>query len=170
MCPITAIEAVAVPTGGVKLSEATWTELGETTAEVALVPVGSTEQHGPHAPLGTDTIAAEAVAEAADDRLDEPTTVVAPPVHVGVSAEHRAFDGTLWVSPETFRAYVRESVESLFTHGVDRAVLVNGHGGNVEALAEVARRLSREGAVGWRRRRRRPRPTRGRVHLVRGRR
>ncbi|ERH12123.1 MAG: uncharacterized protein, putative amidase, partial [halophilic archaeon J07HB67] len=129
-----------------KLSEATWTEVRETDPEVALVPVGSTEQHGPHAPLGTDTIAAEAVAEAADDRLDEPTTVVAPPVHVGVSAEHRAFDGTLWVSPETFRAFVRETVKSLFTHGVDRAVLVNGHGGNVEALAEVARRLSREGA------------------------
>ncbi|MEZ3142889.1 creatininase family protein [Halobaculum sp. MBLA0143] len=127
------------------LSEATWTDVRETTPEIALVPVGSTEQHGPHAPLGTDATAAAAVAEAADDRLDEtdPTAVVAPPVHVGVSEEHRAFDGTLWVSPETFRAYVRETVESLASHGVSRTVLVNGHGGNVEALAETARRLSR---------------------------
>jgi creatinine amidohydrolase len=144
----------------VKLSETTWTEVRDADPEVALVPVGSTEQHGPHAPLGTDALAAETVATAADERLgaersdderaDErpseesaPTTVVAPPIHVGVSEEHRAFDGTLWVSPDTFRAYVRETVESLFSHGVDRAVLVNGHGGNVEALAEVARRLSR---------------------------
>ena len=127
------------------LSEATWTEIRDADPEVALVPVGSTEQHGPHAPLGTDALAAAAVAEAADDRLDEtdPTAVVAPPIHVGVSEEHRAFDGTLWVSPATFRAYVRETVESLASHGVSRAVLVNGHGGNVEALAETARRLSR---------------------------
>ena len=127
------------------LSEATWTEIRDTDPEVALVPVGSTEQHGPHAPLGTDALAAEAVAKAADDRLGEtdPTAVVAPPINVGVSEEHRAFDGTLWVSPDTFRAYVRETVESLFGHGIDRAVLVNGHGGNVEALAEVARGLSR---------------------------
>jgi creatinine amidohydrolase len=129
----------------VNLSEATWTEIRDTDPEVALVPVGSTEQHGPHAPLGTDALAAETVAKAADDRLGEtdPTAVVAPPINVGVSEEHRAFDGTLWVSPDTFRAYVRETVESLFGHGIDRAVLVNGHGGNVEALAEVARRLSR---------------------------
>jgi len=133
----------------VNLAEATWTDVRETTPDIALVPVGSTEQHGPHAPLGTDSIAAEAVANAADGRLDGmsgPTTLVTPPIHIGVSEEHRTFDGTLWVSPETFRAYVRETVESLFGHGVERAVLVNGHGGNVEALAEVARQLSRAGA------------------------
>ncbi|MFB6244257.1 MAG: creatininase family protein, partial [Halobaculum sp.] len=129
------------------LTEVSWTDVRDAEPDVALCPVGSTEQHGPHAPLGTDALNAVAVAEAADDRLagdeDAPTAVVAPPVHVGVAEEHRAFDGTLWVSPDTFRAYVRETLESLAFHGIDRAVLVNGHGGNVAALAEVARRVSR---------------------------
>ncbi|PSQ05188.1 creatininase [Halobacteriales archaeon QS_6_71_20] len=150
-----------------KLSEATWTEVRDADLDAALLPVGSTEQHGPHAPLGTDALTAAAVADAAADRwsgadgggetVDEDGTsdengdeargdlLVAPPVHVGVAEEHRAFDGTLWVSPDTFRAYVRETVESLAHHGLDRVVLVNGHGGNVEALAETARRVSRDG-------------------------
>lgn len=126
-----------------KLSEATWTDVRDAAPRAALLPVGSTEQHGPHAPLGTDALTAEAVAEAAADLVEE-DVVVAPPVHVGVAEEHRAFDGTLWVSPDTFRAYVRETVESLAYHGIDRVVLANGHGGNVEALAEVARRVSRD--------------------------
>jgi len=149
-----------------KLSEATWTEIRDADVDAALLPVGSTEQHGPHAPLGTDAMTAEAVAEAAAARWDDADTsdvdaasdtdgftaagdlLVAPPVHVGVAEEHRAFDGTLWVSPDTFRSYVRETVESLAHHGIDRVVLVNGHGGNVEALAEVARRVSRDDATG----------------------
>jgi creatinine amidohydrolase len=130
------------------LTDATWTDVRDADPDVALLPVGSTEQHGPHAPLGTDALNAEVVAEATAERVNAddaaPITVVAPPVHVGVSEEHRAFDGTLWVSPDTFRAYVRETVESLAFHGIDRAILVNGHGGNTEALAEVARGISRD--------------------------
>ncbi|MFC7069148.1 creatininase family protein [Halobaculum lipolyticum] len=131
------------------LSEATWTEVRDADVAAALLPVGSTEQHGPHAPLGTDSLTARAVADAAaatwaDAAGRDGDLLVAPPVHVGVAEEHRAFDGTLWVSPDTFRAYVRETVESLAHHGVDRVVLANGHGGNVEALAEVARRVSRD--------------------------
>jgi creatinine amidohydrolase len=126
-----------------QLPEATWTDVDEAGADRALVPVGSTEQHGPHAPLGTDTLAAEAVAEAGAEAHDE-TVLVGPPIPVGVSEEHRAFDGTMWVSPDTFRAYVREAVESLLHHGLTRVVLVNGHGGNADALAEVAARVSRD--------------------------
>ncbi|ELZ37687.1 creatininase family protein [Halorubrum tebenquichense] len=142
-----------------RLSEVTWTDARDADVDVAFLPVGSTEQHGPHAPLGTDTLNAVAVAEAGADAYergeesgesgvsspaDRGEVAVAPPVPVGVAEEHRAFDGTMWVSPETFRAYVRESAESLVAHGVDRVVSVNGHGGNVEALAEVARRFSRD--------------------------
>lgn len=127
-----------------ELSQATWTEVNETDAELALLPVGSTEQHGPHAPLGTDAIVAEIVAKATADATDE-LVVVAPTIQLGVSEEHRAFDGTMWVSPDTFRAMVRDAVESLASHGIDRVVVVNGHGGNVDALAEVCRRLVRDG-------------------------
>ncbi|WP_227375496.1 creatininase family protein [Haladaptatus halobius] len=127
------------------LSDATWTEADAVETSLALLPVGSTEQHGPHAPLGTDRLNAEAVADAAAEAYDG-DVVVAPPVSVGVSEEHRQFAGTLWVSEETFRQYVRETVASLAHHGWNRVVLVNGHGGNVAALREVAGKITRHDA------------------------
>ncbi|MFP4529765.1 MAG: creatininase family protein [Halodesulfurarchaeum sp.] len=125
------------------LHASTWTDVDAAGAELALLPVGSTEQHGPHAPLGTDFLAAERVANETADRMADPV-VVAPPIPVGVSEEHGQFTGTLWVSPDTFRSYVREVAESLVHHGWDRIVLVNGHGGNVPALGEVAADLTRQ--------------------------
>lgn len=125
-----------------ELAAATWTDADAADTDLAVLPVGSTEQHGPHAPLGTDFLTAEAVAEAAVSTYDR-EVVLAPSIPVGVSEEHRQFTGTLWVSPDTFRAYVREVVEALVSHGWNRVVLVNGHGGNVPALGEVAARVSR---------------------------
>jgi creatinine amidohydrolase len=128
------------------LAEATWTEIRDAGASLAVLPVGSTEQHGPHAALGTDAATAAAVASAGADAHDEPV-VVAPTVPIGVSAEHRAFEGTLAVSPDSFRAYVTETVESLASHGLDRVVVVNGHGGNVDALREACAALTRAGTA-----------------------
>lgn len=128
-----------------KIAEATWPELADLSAEtdLALLPVGSTEQHGPHAPLGTDRFAATAIAESGAEAYDG-SIAVAPTVPVGISEEHRHFDGTLWVSPETFRSYVSDIIESLATHGFDTVVVVNGHGGNTDALAEACRRITRD--------------------------
>lgn len=109
-------------------------------ADVALLPTGATEQHGPHLPLGTDTRAAVGVIE----RLDRDDAVVLPPLAVGVSDHHRQFSGTLSLSPETFEASVREIVESLAAHGVQKVIVVNGHGGNDDALRRAARRLRQE--------------------------
>ena len=124
------------------LAESTWTDADAGGASLALLPVGSTEQHGPHAPLATDTLNAESVAAAAAEARDD-EVVVAPAIPVGVSEEHRQFAGSLWVSPETFRRYIRETVASLASHGWDRVVIVNGHGGNVGALREVAATITR---------------------------
>jgi creatinine amidohydrolase len=126
-----------------QLSDVTWTDVADVETALAVLPVGSTEQHGPHAPLGTDALTAAAVAESGVERYDG-TAVVAPTVPVGVAAEHRQFPGTLWVSAETFRAYVRETAESLASHGFSRVVVVNGHGGNVAALREACGRFTRE--------------------------
>ena len=125
-----------------RLTERSWTDVDALDTDLAVVPVGSTEQHGPHAPLGTDTLTARAVADAGADACEH-DVVVAPAVPVGIAEEHRQFTGTLWVTPDTFRSYVRDVVRSLATHGVDRVVLVNGHGGNVDALAEVSATISR---------------------------
>jgi creatinine amidohydrolase len=131
--------------GSPRLDETSWRDVADGEASVALLPVGSTEQHGPHAPLGTDTLTATTVAERAADRYEQRTgreVLVAPAIPVGIAAEHRAFDGTLWVSPDTFRSYLREVAESLL-ETVDRVVFVNGHGGNSDALTEVADELTR---------------------------
>ena len=129
-----------------ELAGHTWTDAHEADTDLAVLPVGSTEQHGPHAPLGTDFLNAEAVAEAAVSSFDR-EVALGPTIPIGVSEEHRQFTGTLWVSPDTFRAYVRETVEALISHGWNRIVLVNGHGGNIPALGEVAARVSRAEAA-----------------------
>jgi len=109
--------------------------------KVALVPVGSTEQHGPHLPLGTDFFTAHALAESA---ARDTGAICTPVVPVGVSAHHRQFWGTLWVSPQTFRQYMREVATSLEYHGIRRMIFVNGHGGNLSSLQEISRSLRAE--------------------------
>lgn len=125
--------------GGMRLQDHPTTtaadRLGPET--IAVLPVGSVEQHGPALPLGTDLLAADGVA-ATVDRED---AVVLPPIPVGVSAHHQQFHGTLSVDPTTLEAYVEDVLASVATHGVRRAVIVNGHGGNTDALRRVARRL-----------------------------
>ena len=146
---MTAYKPRARVPSGMRLADATWTDADAVETDLAVLPVGSTEQHGPHAPLGTDHFTARAVAEAGADAYEADAetagdeVVVAPPVTVGVSEEHRQFTGTLWVSPDTFRATVRDVVGSLASHGWDRVVVVNGHGGNVAALGEVCATISR---------------------------
>ena len=125
------------------LARANTIEASTWSGEVALLPVGSVEQHGPHAPLGTDVITATAVADAAVERSAEPI-LRAPAIPVGVAEEHRHFAGTLWVEPDTFREYVGETVASLASHGLETIVIVNGHGGNAPALREVGARLTRD--------------------------
>jgi creatinine amidohydrolase len=131
------------------LTEATWTDADATETDLALVPVGSTEQHGPHAPLGTDHLTARAVAASGAESYEATNgraVVVAPAIPVGIAEEHRQFSGTLWVSPDTFRSYVREVVSSLAAHGWNKIVLVNGHGGNTGALREVSGTITRHDA------------------------
>ncbi|MFW6017193.1 MAG: creatininase family protein [Halapricum sp.] len=133
------------------LAETTWTDADAAETDLAVLPTGSTEQHGPHAPMGTDALSAETIAAEAAEASDG-EVVVAPPVNVGISEEHRQFTGSLWVSEDTFRAYVRETIESLASHGWDRIVVVNGHGGNTDALREVCGSITRSGdayAVPW---------------------
>lgn len=129
-----------------RLADSTWTDVRDAETDIAVLPIGSTEQHGPHAPLGVDWMTAEAIASRGAERYAEEhdeEVLVGPTIPVGIAAEHRNFDGTLWVSEDTFRNYVRETIESLATHGIDALVAVNGHGGNVDALREVCAQITR---------------------------
>ena len=133
------------------LAEQTWPELRESLGEqsVAVVPVGSTEQHGPHLPLATDHLIAEALATTAAEATGAVRT---PTITVGVSPHHRQFSGTRWVDPPAFRDYVEDFTRNLAYHGLDRIIYVNAHGGNVQHLREVGRRVHRDEtayAIDW---------------------
>jgi len=111
------------------------------SSRVAVLPVGSVEQHGPSNPLGTDSIIAEALAAEACRRTG---ALCLPLVPVGVSFHHMSFPGTLSVSEEDLAGYVFGILKSLSRWGVKTAVIVNGHGGNLPALQVLARRAREE--------------------------
>lgn len=107
---------------------------------LVVLPIGATEQHGPHLPTGTDFFTITAVAEeSARIASAEIPVIVAPALPFGSSDHHFVFGATLSLSTETYYRVLRELVESLVTGGFRRIFLLNGHGGNHE-LAELAAR------------------------------
>lgn len=107
------------------------TSLETVDTSLVLVPLGSTEQHGPHLPLDTDTVIATAVAHGVAAEL--PGTWVAPPIPYGSSGEHQSFAGTSSIGTEALTHLLVELTRSMRTWA-DRVVFVNAHGGNVAAL------------------------------------
>ena len=123
------------------LGERTWPEVAGRDDLVLVVPTGSTEQHGPHLPLDTDTRIAVALADAlagTDARL-----VVSPPIAVGASGEHAGFAGTLSIGTEVMRSVVVELVRS--ADHFAGVVIVHAHGGNRAALDAATEQLATEG-------------------------
>ncbi|MFZ1201371.1 MAG: creatininase family protein [Desulfobacterales bacterium] len=114
--------------------------------DVVLVPVGSVEQHSPYGLIGTDFIAAEAIARTVGDDLE---LLVAPTVCYGVSPHHMAFKGTIALSPATLMAMAADIVRSLVAHGFRRILFINGHGGNIVPLKTAFGQLKDEGLAGY---------------------
>jgi mycofactocin system creatininase family protein len=113
-----------------------------------VVPVGSTEQHGPHLPLDTDTRIASAVARTLAEKLGS-GHLLAPAVAYGASGEHESFPGTISIGEGALQALLVEFGRSA-CRWAPRVVFVNGHGGNVAALRAATRLLRYEGRdVAW---------------------
>jgi creatinine amidohydrolase len=119
------------------LDGATWPELPQ--GPLLAVPLGSLEQHGPHLPLATDTVVAQAVLRAA--RLD---AVVAPALAYGASGEHEGFPGTVSLGTDALTTVLVEYGRSA-CRWAGRLLVVNGHGGNLDALRSAVPLLRAEG-------------------------
>ena len=109
-----------------------------------IVPIGSTEQHGPTGLIGTDAIAAEAVARRAGELADG---LVGPVIPIGMAQHHMAFPGTVSFRPSTLVRVVRDYVMALAEHGPDRFLFVNGHGGNVATVNAAFYEIEAESRV-----------------------
>ncbi|MCW4353649.1 mycofactocin biosynthesis peptidyl-dipeptidase MftE [Hoyosella sp. YIM 151337] len=123
-----------------ELSRVSWPSIQQRPP--VLLPLGSVEQHGPHLPLHTDTAIAVAVARGAAHRLGN-GAFVAPPLYYGSSGEHQSFPGTLSIGQDALKMMLVELVRSL-SHWAGQVVIVNAHGGNVQALAAAVHQMRYE--------------------------
>jgi creatinine amidohydrolase len=134
-----------------QLHLSTWNEielyLERSTAIV--IPIGSTEQHGPTGFIGTDALCPEVIAKAAGDEAD---ILVGPTFNVGIAQHHMGFPGSMTLRPSTMIASIVDWVNSLTHHGFTRIYFFNGHGGNIAtinaAFAEIYAQSSLGTAVG----------------------
>lgn len=106
------------------------------------MPLGATEQHGPHLPLDTDTRIALAWADGLADRITG--AVAAPALPYGSSGEHQAFPGTISIGREALSTVILELVRSA-ANDFERFVLLSGHAGNLEPVQTVCHQLADEG-------------------------
>ena len=108
---------------------------------LVLLPTGSIEQHGPHLPTGTDTLAANVIAHAVAERMDG---LVLPSTPLGVTPMHMPFEGTITLTPDTYMRVMTETCVSTARHGAKSLLILNWHEGNIPSLAITAEALHRE--------------------------
>ena len=123
------------------LQEMTWTDVRDylKTEDMVIIPLGSTEQHGPHLPLGTDYFQAFGMAKAISEQTG---VIVAPVLWVGYSVYHSGFAGSLSLKPETMEQVLFETAEMLIRYGFRRFMFFNYHGGNRVAEQKVIHRIN----------------------------
>ncbi len=114
-------------------SHLSFPEIRKHAAGLAVLPVGSLEQHGLYLPLGTDSIVAEKSSKALEKRLHK-QVVLFPTLYYGCSKEHHAFPGTVYLEFSTYLSLLKEVFTSIFRSGFTKLLIVGGHGGNNHIL------------------------------------
>lgn len=113
-----------------KLAEKTWPFVDDylKNCKTIIVPIGSTEQHGPSGILGIDYLSTESLAQESAIRLN---ILVTPTLPFGMAVHHMAFPGTISFTPLTYIQVIVEIISSLSKHGFEQIIFINGHGGNI---------------------------------------
>jgi creatinine amidohydrolase/Fe(II)-dependent formamide hydrolase-like protein/7-cyano-7-deazaguanine synthase in queuosine biosynthesis len=130
-------------------AELTWPEAEERfkQVDIALLPVGSIEQHGPHLPLDTDAFDAEYLARRVAQACSRPRPLVLPLIPFGVSYHHEGFKGTISISNDTLSQLVYEIGMCVAKNGITKLVIINAHGGNSPALNYAAQKINRDARI-----------------------
>ena len=127
------------------LEEMSWQEIeeGQKESRTVILPVGATEEHGPHLPTFTDTIQALETARAVAQRRE---VFLAPPIHYGVCRSTRGFPGTITVGPDALRSYVKDILISFADSGFKKVLILTGHAGSqhLSALKEASQMALQE--------------------------
>lgn len=130
-----------------QLQLSTWqeVELHLEKSKGIIIPIGSTEQHGPNGMIGTDALCPEVIARAAGDEAD---ILVAPTFNVGMAQHHMRFAGSMTLRPSTMIAAITDWVNSLAAHGFTRIYFFNGHGGNVATINAAISEIYAQTSIG----------------------
>lgn len=133
----------------VRLGPLSWPQAERRFAQIdiALLPVGAIEQHGPHLPLDTDAWDAERVCDDVAEGCSRPRPIVLPLIPYGVSYHHDDFAGTMSISPGTLSQMVHEIGIAAARNGVRKLLIINGHGGNAPALHFAAQMINRDTGI-----------------------
>lgn len=131
-----------------RLDQSTWqeTESYLQHASGIILPIGSTEQHGPTGLIGTDALCAEVISQAVGDKAQ---AMVAPTLNFGMAQHHMAFSGTMTLRPETMLAVLVDLLTSIARHGFERCFVINGHGGNMATIMTAISELHARSSLGW---------------------
>lgn len=127
------------------LTAMTWKEVEESlkTVQLAIIPIGAHEQHGPHMVESCDAVLAEKMALKLGQRMF-PYAMVAPTINMGVSQHHLNFPGTISLQPTTLISILKDVISSLKHHGIGKFLLLNSHGGNQSTLNVASMMLTNE--------------------------